>query len=130
MREGGGVGGGGFAVLAAPLLLRLPAGAALGQDALQQDVGGLVLAAPGAGQFGLGGDEAALAGVLEDAGPVAPQVGLGAAEGGDGGVETGELGLDGGDDAALFGEGREGEGDSSCYCARQFLKGGASAEAL
>ena len=63
---------GGFPVLAPPLLLRLPAGAALGQDALQQDAGGFVLAALGAGQLRLGGDQAALAGVLEDAGPVAP----------------------------------------------------------
>ena len=58
------------------LVLGLPAGAAFGQDALQQDTGGLVLPSLGPGQLRLGGDQASLAGGLEDAGPVAFQVGL------------------------------------------------------
>ena len=105
LREIGSVGSGGFPVLSPSPLLRLPASAALGQDTLQQDGGGLVVAVPGAGQLRLGGDQAAFAGVLEDAGPVALEVGLDATEGGGGGVEAGELRLDGGDDAALLREG-------------------------
>ena len=95
----------GLFVLAPPLLLGLPAGAALGQDALQEPVGGLVVAALGAGKLRLGGDQRALAGGLEDAGAVAFQVGLDALQRGYGGVEAGELLLDLRHDAALLGEG-------------------------
>ena len=69
----------------------------------------LVVAALGAGQRRLGGDQLAFAGSLEDAGPVALQVGLDPLQGGHGGVEAGEVLLDCGDDAVLLGEGREGK---------------------
>ena len=85
-------------------------GAAFGEDAGQQLVGGFVVAAFGLGEMRLGGDEFAFAGGLEDAGAVACEVGLGALERGDGGVEAREVALDGGDDAALLGEGWEGDG--------------------
>ena len=51
-------------------------GAAFRLDALQEDVGGFVVAALGAGKVRLGGDQPAFAGVLEDAGPVPFQIGL------------------------------------------------------
>ena len=55
------------------------------------------------------GGEAALDGGFEDGGAVAFEGDLGAFERGDASIEPGELLLDGGDDAALFGEGGEGE---------------------
>ena len=110
LREGRGVGGEGFPVLAPPLLLRLPAGAALGEDALQQDAGGLILAALGAGQLCLGGDQAALAGVIQDAGPVALQVGPGAAQRRHRCIQPRELSLDFGHNPPLLGDRSYGEG--------------------
>ena len=97
----------GLLVLASPLLLGLPLGATFDEDALEEPIGGLVFAALGPGKLRLGGDQLALAGGLENAGPVALQVGLGPFEGGYGGVQPGELLLDFGDDAVLFGEGWE-----------------------
>ena len=83
----------------------MPAGAALGEDALQEPVGRLVVAVFGAGKLGLGGDQPALAGGLEHAAPISLQVGPNALQRGDGGVEPRKLLLDLGDDAVLFGEG-------------------------
>ncbi|MDE2716948.1 MAG: hypothetical protein OXI33_08025 [Chloroflexota bacterium] len=87
----------------------LPAGAAFGQDTLQEPVGGFVVAALGVGKLRLGGDELSLAGGLEDAGSVTLQVGLNSLQRGYGGVEARELPLDLADDAVLFGEGWEGD---------------------
>ena len=56
LRQVGRVGWGGFLVLATTLGLGLPAGATLGEDALQEAVGGFVVAVFGAGKLGLGGD--------------------------------------------------------------------------
>ena len=108
-RQVGGVRGGGFLVLAPRFLRRLPAGAALGQDALQQDAGGLIVTALGAGQLRLGGDQPALAGGLEDAGPVALQVGPRPPQRGHRRVQPRELRLDFSDDAVLLGQGRKGD---------------------
>ena len=81
-------------------MLRLPLRAPLGQDARQQAIGRLV--------GGILGRQPALARGLEHRRAVAPQVGLHALERGHARVQPGELLLDLGDDAALFGERREG----------------------
>ena len=67
------------------------------------------------------GDEAPLAGRFEYRGPVAAQLGLGSFQGGPAGVEAGELGFDGFDDAALFGEG--GRGIFCAYKSSRFNPG-------
>ena len=53
---------------------------------------------------------------LEDAGAIALQVGLDPLQRVHGVVEAGEMLLDGGDDAVLLGEGREGEWKCLDYC--------------
>jgi hypothetical protein len=80
-----------------------PAGAALGEDARQQRGGGLGVGMGGAPCLG----ELAFDGDFEHGGAVALEGGLGAFEGGDAGIEARELLLDGFEDAALLGEGRE-----------------------
>ena len=77
VRQVGGVRRGGLFVLAPALVLGLPAGAAFGQDAFEEPAGWFVVPALGTGKLRLGGDQLALAGGLEDAGPVAFEVGLG-----------------------------------------------------
>ena len=72
-------------------------------------VGGFVFAALGAGKLRLGGDQLALAGLLEDAGPVTLQVGLDTLQCGYGGVQAGELLLNLRHDAMLFCKRWEGE---------------------
>ena len=74
---------------------------------LKQFAGGLVGATFAAGEFGFGGDEAAFDGGFEDSGAVALQVGLDAPQGGNGGIQPGELLLDLRDDAPLLGQGCE-----------------------
>ena len=76
-------------VFAFGALFGLPSGAALGEDALEQLGRALVGAGLLAGEFGFGGDQAALAGGFEEAGFVAFEVGLDALEGGDARVEIG-----------------------------------------
>ena len=68
-------------------------------------VGGFVVPALSLSQFRLRGDQLTLAGRLEDAGPVALQVGLDTLQRSYGGVKARELLFDLGDDAVLFGEG-------------------------
>ena len=80
----------------------------MGEDALQETVGGFVVAALRPGKLRFGGDQLALAGGLQDAGAVAIQVGLGSLQRGCGGVEAGELLFDLGDYAALLVEGWKG----------------------
>ena len=103
VRQAGGVRRGRLFVVAPALFSGLPAGAAFGQDALEEPAGGFVVPALGTGKLRLGGDQIALAGGLEDAGPVAFQIGLGPFQRGYGGVEPGEVFLDFGDYAVLIG---------------------------
>ena len=88
----------------------LPATAALGEDALQEHRGGLVVAALGAGQLGLGRHQPPLDGGLEHRGPIPLQVPLHPLQRRHGVVEPGEVALDGLDDAVLLGEGASGAG--------------------
>jgi hypothetical protein len=81
----------------------LPAAAAFGEDALEEDRGGLVAAALGAGQLGLGRHQPPFDGGLEHRGAIALQVALHPLQRRHGVVEPGEVGLDGFDDAVLLG---------------------------
>ena len=122
--------GGRLLVLAPPLFLRFPTGAALGQDALQQNTGRFVVAALGPGQLRLGGDQASLAGGLEDAGPAAFQVGLRPLQRFDRGIQPGKLLLNLGNNAALLGEGGQDQRNRSRRCPRNFLESSTAAETL
>jgi hypothetical protein len=81
------------------------AGAAFGEDAVEEGGGGFVGAAFAAGEFGFGGDEAAFAGGFEDGGAVAFEVGLDALEGCDRCIESRELLINLFNDPHLFYQG-------------------------
>ena len=59
-------------------MTRFPAGAALCEDAFEEDGSGFVGAALAAGEFGFGRDEASFTGCFENGGAVASKVGLSA----------------------------------------------------
>ncbi len=99
-------GGGGAFGLHFGELVGFPVGAALLEDAGEELVGGFVVAAFGAGEFGFGGNEVSFAGGLQHGRPVALQVRLGPLERRHPRIQSRELLLDLGDDSILFRQGR------------------------